>query len=92
MDVVVLDHHRVDRSAGRSWRMSIPTGPAMTSGFDLSLRCRRDSFLFLVALNRHLRDGGFYGERGMAEPDLRAVSRSRRRLATICDVVPLTRR
>ncbi|HEX4637618.1 MAG TPA: DHHA1 domain-containing protein, partial [Rhizomicrobium sp.] len=46
------------------------------------------TFLFLVALNRHLRDSGFYQDRGIAEPDLRLFL-DLVGLATICDVVPL---
>jgi single-stranded-DNA-specific exonuclease len=46
------------------------------------------TFLFLVALNRHLRESGFYRERGIAEPDLRAHL-DMVGLATVCDVVPL---
>jgi single-stranded-DNA-specific exonuclease len=46
------------------------------------------TFLFLVALNRHLRETNFYEERAITEPDLRLFL-DLVGLATICDVVPL---
>ena len=74
MDVVVLDHVN-------------PNQPDDTS--KLGHLCAAGvCFLFLVALNRHLRDQKFYEERGVAEPDLRLFL-DLVGLATICDVVPL---
>jgi single-stranded-DNA-specific exonuclease len=86
MDVVVLDHHRVERRPDALAHVN-PNQPGDTSG--LTYVCAAGvTFLFLVALNRHLRDNGFYAARGLAEPDLRdhldMVG-----LATVCDVVPL---
>jgi single-stranded-DNA-specific exonuclease len=69
MDVVVLDHHRVDRSPPAIAHVN-PNQPADRSG--LTYLCAAGvTFLFLVGLNRALRDSGFYGERNLAEPDLR---------------------
>ena len=75
------------KPAPTRWRMSIPTSPATSPG--LTYLCAAGvTFLFLVGLNRALRDSGFYAARGIAEPDLREhldlVG-----LATVCDVVPL---
>jgi single-stranded-DNA-specific exonuclease len=86
LDVVVLDHHRVDRSPPAIAHVN-PNQPDDTSGLG-HLCAAGVSFLFLVALNRHLRDSGFYEERSMAEPDLRLFL-DLVGLATICDVVPL---
>jgi single-stranded-DNA-specific exonuclease len=87
LDVVVLDHHRVDRSPPCIAHVN-PNQPGDTSG--LGYLCAAGvTFLFLVALNRHLRGSGFYEERGMAEPDLRLFL-DLVGLATVCDVVPLT--
>jgi single-stranded-DNA-specific exonuclease len=47
------------------------------------------TFLFVVALNRQLRDSGWYTANNVAEPDLRDYV-DLVGLATICDVVPLT--
>lgn len=86
MDVVVLDHHRVDAAPPALAHVN-PNQPDDTSGLG-HLCAAGVSFLFLVALNRHLRESGFYETRGMTEPDLRLFL-DLVGLATICDVVPL---
>ena len=87
LDVVVLDHHRVETRPDALAHVN-PNQPGDTSG--LTYLCAAGvTFLFLVALNRHLRDSGFYAERGLAEPDLREHL-DMVGLATVCDVVPLT--
>ena len=86
LDVVVLDHHRVDASPPCVAHVN-PNQPGDGSGLG-HLCAAGVSFLFLVALNRHLRDGGFYRDPGMAEPDLRLFL-DLVGLATVCDVVPL---
>ena len=86
MDVVVLDHHRVEVSPPAVAHVN-PNQPGDTSGLG-HLCAAGVTFLFLVALNRHLRAIGFYEDRGMAEPDLRLFL-DLVGLATICDVVPL---
>jgi single-stranded-DNA-specific exonuclease len=86
MDVVVLDHHRVEASPPALAHVN-PNQPDDHSGLG-HLCAAGVSFLFLVALNRHLREGNYYAERGLAEPDLRSYL-DLVGLATICDVVPL---
>jgi single-stranded-DNA-specific exonuclease len=86
MDVVVLDHHRVEAAPPAAAHVN-PNQPGDTSGLG-HLCAAGVTFLFLVGLNRHLRDSGFYETRGMAEPDLRLFM-DLVGLATICDVVPL---
>jgi hypothetical protein len=86
LDVVVLDHHRVEVSPPCVAHVN-PNQPDDTSGLG-HLCAAGVTFLFLVALNRHLRDSNFYQERGMAEPDLRLFL-DLVGLATVCDVVPL---
>jgi single-stranded-DNA-specific exonuclease len=86
MDVVVLDHHKVEAAPPAAAHVN-PNQPGDTSGLG-HLCAAGVTFLFLVALNRHLREAGFYEARGMAEPDLRLVL-DLVGLATICDVVPL---
>jgi single-stranded-DNA-specific exonuclease len=83
---VVLDHHRVDASPPAIAHVN-PNQPGDQSGLG-HLCAAGVTFLFLVALNRHLRETNFYQERGMAEPDLRLFL-DLVGLATICDVVPL---
>ncbi len=91
MDVVVLDHHKVDPSTSSALgaRAHVnPNQPDDRSGLN-HLCAAGVTFLFLVALNRHLRTAGFYEQRGMEEPDLRLFL-DLVGLATVCDVVPLT--
>ena len=86
LDVVVLDHHRVDAAPPAVAHVN-PNQPDDTSGLG-HLCAAGVTFLFLVALNRHLRETNFYQERGITEPDLRLFL-DLVGLATICDVVPL---
>ena len=86
MDVVVLDHHRVEIAPPALAHVN-PNQPGDTSGLG-HLCAAGVSFLFLVALNRNLRASGFYEVRGIPEPDLRLFL-DLVGLATICDVVPL---
>jgi single-stranded-DNA-specific exonuclease len=86
LDVVVLDHHRVETRPDALAHVN-PNQPSDRSG--LTYLCAASvTFLFMVALNRALRESGFYTERAIPEPDLREhldlVG-----LATVCDVVPL---
>ena len=87
MDVVVLDHHRVDHAPPACAHVN-PNQPGDESGLG-HLCAAGVCFLFLVALNRYLRDSGFYETRGIPEPDLR-LALDLVGLATVCDVVPLT--
>jgi len=86
LDVVVLDHHRVEARPDAAAHVN-PNQPSDQSG--LTYLCAAGvTFLFMVALNRALREAGFFEARGISEPDLREhldlVG-----LATVCDVVPL---
>jgi single-stranded-DNA-specific exonuclease len=86
LDVIVLDHHAVENPPPAFAQVN-PNQPGDTSG--LGYLCAAGvTFLFLVALNRSLRDSGWYKTNGIAEPDLREQL-DLVGLATICDVVPL---
>jgi len=86
MDVVVLDHHRVETRPSALAHVN-PNQPTDQSG--LTYLCAAGVvFLFMVGLNRVLRDSGFYAERSVPEPDLRNYL-DLVGLATVCDVVPL---
>ncbi|HEY8253217.1 MAG TPA: single-stranded-DNA-specific exonuclease RecJ, partial [Rhizomicrobium sp.] len=86
MDVVVLDHHRVEQRPPAVAHVN-PNQPDDTSS--LGYLCAAGvTFLFLVGLNRQLRQSGFYESRAIAEPDLRLFM-DLVGLATVCDVVPL---
>ena len=86
LDVVVLDHHAVEKNPPAFAHVN-PNGPDDRSG--LTYICAAGlTFLFLVAVQRSLRlDGWFLRER-VPENDLMA-SLDIVALATIADVVPL---
>jgi single-stranded-DNA-specific exonuclease len=86
LDVVVLDHHRVETRPQCHAHVN-PNQPGDRSGLG-HLSAAGVTFLFLVGLNRALRDSGFYQARGLSEPDLRDAL-DLVGLATVCDVVPL---
>jgi single-stranded-DNA-specific exonuclease len=84
LDVIVLDHHAVEREPPAAAQVN-PNRRGDSSG--LGHVCAAGIvFLFVVALNRALRDAGRYS--GKAEPDLREYL-DLVGLATVCDVVPL---
>lgn len=86
LDVIVLDHHAVETPPPAFAQVN-PNQPGDTSG--LGYLCAAGvAFLFVVALNRALRETGFYAARQIAEPDLMGFV-DLVGLATICDVVPL---
>lgn len=86
LDVVVLDHHAVEELPPATAQVN-PNQPGETSGLG-HLCAAGVTFLFLVALNRQLREQGWYRANDIAEPDL-MHSLDLVALATVCDVVPL---
>src|SRR5579871_3588644 len=86
LDVVVLDHHQLGSALPPAAALVNPNRQDDLSGLT-QLAAVGVAFLTVVAVNRELRQRGWYAER--AEPDLLAwldlVA-----LGTICDVVPLT--
>lgn len=85
LDVVVLDHHATEHMPPAVAHVN-PNAGGDASG--LTYVCAAGiTFLFLVALNRALRQDGWYATR--PEPSLMdAIDLVG--LATVCDVVPLT--
>lgn len=87
LDVIVLDHHQAEPKLPPAVAVVNPNRLDET-GVCGHLAAVGVCFLFLVALNRHLRQSGFYAETGLAAPDLTQwldlVA-----LGTVCDVVPL---
>jgi single-stranded-DNA-specific exonuclease len=87
LDVIVLDHHKVEENPPAFAHVN-PNGPDDKSG--LTQVCATGvTFVFLVAVHRHLREAGWFAAQGIAEPDLLALL-DLVALATITDVVPLT--
>lgn len=85
-DVIVIDHHHCSQNPLAVHAFVNPKQEKDTSG--LSDLCTGGlMFLFIIALNRLLREDGFY--RNKKEPDVLALV-DLACLATICDMVPLT--
>lgn len=86
LDVIVIDHHTAEPLLPKAIavvnpnRLDEPVNPAQ------SLAAVGVSFLLLVALNRHLRQNGFFEDR--QEPDLISLL-DLVALGTVCDVMPL---
>ena len=87
LDVIVIDHHAVAERLPRACALVNPNR-ADESGTLGHLAAVGVTFLLLVALNRALREAGWYRHGGLSEPDLRQwldlVA-----LGTVCDIVPL---
>ena len=88
LDVIVLDHHQAEPLLPDSVGVVNPNRLDDTSGQGV-LAAVGVVFMFLVALNRGLRDAGWFEKNNVDEPNLLQwldlVA-----LGTICDVVPLT--
>ncbi|HEX9770348.1 MAG TPA: single-stranded-DNA-specific exonuclease RecJ [Kiloniellales bacterium] len=88
LDVIVLDHHTAEPRLPPVHAMVNPNRLDEDGAF-AQLAAVGVAFIFLVGLNRALREAGWYRRAGREEPDLRRwldlVA-----LGTVCDVVPLT--
>lgn len=87
VDVIVLDHHQSDTKLPNACAVVNPNRYDDTSG--LNYLCAAGvCFVFLVALNKKLRDENWFKSNNINEPNilnlLDLVS-----LGTVCDVVPL---
>lgn len=86
LDVIVVDHHKAEAVLPSAAAVVNPNRLDCTSGQG-HLAAVGVAFLVAVAVNRALRDAGWYGGK-IPEPDLRQwldlVA-----LGTVCDVVPL---
>ena len=75
LDVIVFDHHQAPGdAAARRWRWSIPTARTIFPASAISAP-RASSIMALVALNRALREAGFWNGAPGARSDRRARSR-----------------
>ncbi|MTI46127.1 exonuclease RecJ [Roseibium hamelinense] len=85
LDVVVIDHHQVGETLPKVVALVNPNRQDDLSGQG-HLAAVGVTFLFLVGLNRELRNRGFFN--GYAQPDLMSLL-DLVALGTVCDVVPL---
>lgn len=87
LDVIVVDHHKAESDLPQASAVVNPNRLDDESGQG-HLAAVGVTFLVIVAVNRALRESGWYERAGCTEPDLRnwldIVS-----LGTVCDVVPL---
>ena len=87
IDVIVLDHHQSEVKLPSAYSIVNPN--RLDDKSNLEYLCAAGvSFMFLVSLNRKLRNQGWFDKKEIKEPNLidylDLVS-----LGTICDVVPL---
>ena len=87
IDVIVLDHHQSEINLPKAFSIVNPN--RLDDKSNLQYLCAAGvSFMFLVSLNRKLRNNGWFIQEDLKEPDLinflDLVS-----LGTVCDVVPL---
>jgi len=87
IDVIVLDHHQSDFKLPKACALVNPNRYDDTS--QLNYLCAAGvCFMFLVALNKKLRDSGWFVKNDIKEPNI-LNSLDLVSLATVCDVVPL---
>ena len=88
LDVIVVDHHKAEPHLPAAAAVVNPNRLDDTSGQG-QMAAVGVTFMLVVAVNRALRDGGWYAKSNVTEPDLRRwldlVA-----LGTVADVVPLT--
>ncbi len=87
VDVIVLDHHQSEVKLPNAFSIVNPN--RLDDNSNLQYLCAAGvSFMFLVSLNRELRNKNWFKENNLKEPNLieylDLVS-----LGTVCDVVPL---
>lgn len=88
MGVIILDHHISEKTLPPCVALVNPNRFDETSSLK-HLCAAGVTFMFLVALNRHLRENNWFKRHGLAEPDLRQYL-DLVALGTVCDVMPLS--
>ena len=87
IDVVVIDHHK-SQEILPSANAVINPNRIDESGEHFYLCAAGVLFVFLVGLNKYLRENNFFSETGFAEPNLLDLL-DLVMMGTVCDVVPL---
>lgn len=88
LKIVILDHHEAEESLPAAWHVINPKRKDDTSGLSM-LAAVGVTFMACIAINKALREQGFYNQNGPKEPDLRGLL-DIVALGTVCDMVPLT--
>ena len=87
IDVIILDHHQSEIKLPAAHSIVNPN--RFDDKSELNYLCAAGvSFMFLVALNKRLRDQNWFLENSIKEPDLINIL-DLVSLGTVCDVVPL---
>ena len=87
LDIVIADHHEAEAGIPDAVAVVDPKRVDDDSGLNYLAACGV-VFLMCVALNKTLREDGYYIEKGIEEPDLLSYL-DLVALGTVCDVVPL---
>lgn len=87
LDIVVADHHEAETGVPNAVAVVDPKRVDDDSNLNYLAACGV-VFLLTVALNKTLREQGYYREKGIEEPDLFSYL-DLVALGTVCDVVPL---
>lgn len=85
LEIVIVDHHEAEETLPPASHIINPKRKDDASGYDMLAACGV-TFLSCVAINKVLREKGFFKE---AEPDLKSLL-DIVALGTVCDMVPLT--
>ena len=88
LSVIVVDHHAPEDALPQATALINPNLPDSPAGYG-HLCAAGMTFLFVVALNLHLRRTGWFDRTGAVPPDLMDFL-DLVALGTVCDVVPLT--
>ncbi|MBM3631563.1 MAG: single-stranded-DNA-specific exonuclease RecJ [Alphaproteobacteria bacterium] len=89
LTVIIIDHHRVAPEHPICHALINPKRADYTGPLLLQQLCAGGLvFLFLVGLNRYLRDQNYFDQNGISEPDLYSFL-DLVALSTICDMMPL---
>ncbi|MGN0929026.1 MAG: single-stranded-DNA-specific exonuclease RecJ [Alphaproteobacteria bacterium] len=87
LDIVIADHHEAEVGIPNAVAVVDPKRVDDDSGLTYLAACGV-VFLLTVAINKTLRERGFYKNKGIEEPDLFSYL-DLVALGTVCDVVPL---
>lgn len=87
LDIAVLDHHEPEDTLPEANHIVNPKRRDDASGLDMLAACGV-SFMVCVALNRKLREKGFYKTRDIPEAPMKSWM-DLLGLGTVCDMVPL---
>ena len=87
LDIVIADHHEAETRIPTAVAVVDPKRVDDTSNLNYLAACGV-VFLLTVALNKTLREQGYYRDRGISEPDLFSYL-DLVAFGTVCDVVPL---